>query len=40
MLSVFHNGAFIQEVFTDRECTRIFYDDDGEEGLVLYARSE
>ena len=38
--SAFHNGAFIQEFFSDRECTQPFYDCYVREDLVLYALSE
>ena len=38
--SAFHNGAFIQEFFSDRECTQPFDDWYVREDLVLYALSE
>ena len=38
--SVFHNGTFMQEFFSDRECTQPFDDFYVREDLTLYALSE
>ena len=38
--SVYHNGAFMETFFSDRECTQPFYDCYVREDLVIYALSE